>query len=186
MSLLAIYIPFIFDYLVQIGPIFLFLALVLGIVGLPVPDELLLIGAGYLVAHQKLHMGYTVLAALTGSMIGITVSYLLGRLVGHWLIKRYGPTLNITPEKVDLVHNWFRKLGKWLLILGYYIPLFRHLVGFVAGGAKMEYKTFALFAYVGAILWALIFLSIGYYTHSTVNEMAKKYHQMTHQFSHHE
>lgn len=150
-------------YLYKIGPFFLFISLVLGIVGLPVPDEILLMSSGYLISHQKLNLFYTLLAAFAGSIVGITISYLLGRLVGKWVLTKYGKTLHLTEEKIQRAHTWFEHIGKWLLVFGYYIPLFRHIFGFVAGGAKLDYKNFALFAYSGAIIWCLTFLSIGYY-----------------------
>ena len=161
-------------YLLQFGPIFLFLALLLGIVGLPIPDETLLVSAGYLAAHHQINLPLTVLSAWLGSMIGITVSYLLGRLVGKWIIKHYGSTLNLTQANIARVQSWFSKIGKWSLTIGYFIPLFRHLVGFVAGGTKLDYRLFALFAYSGAIIWSSTFLAIGYYLHPFFNSFFHK------------
>jgi membrane protein DedA with SNARE-associated domain len=171
--LLASY-SFILFYLYKIGPFFLFLALVLGIVGLPFPDELLLVGAGYLVAHQKLNLFVTVFFALAGSICGITISYLLGRLIGNWIVKKYGTTLNLTEKKIATAQGWFAQIGKWILVVGYFIPLFRHLVGFVAGGSKLGYKDFALFAYSGAVIWCATFLGIGYFFHPFVARLFGK------------
>ncbi len=162
------------EYLLQFGPIFLFFALMLGIVGLPIPDETLLVSAGYLAAHHQINLPVTVIFAWLGSMSGITISYLLGRLVGKWVIKRYGPTLNLTQENIARVHLWFAKIGKWVLTIGYFIPLFRHIVGFVAGGAKLEYHLFALYAYSGAIIWSSTFLAIGYYMHPFFSSLVHK------------
>jgi|SRR3984957_8340170 len=162
-ELIASVLIFFYKFLYKIGPFFLFISLVLGIIGLPIPDELLLIGSGYLVAHQKLNLYTTLLAAILGSMCGITMSYFIGRLIGFFAIKRYGKALNITLESILTAKKWFSSIGKWALILGYYIPLFRHIVGFVAGVTKLDYKYFALFAYTGALIWSLVFLSIGYF-----------------------
>jgi membrane protein DedA with SNARE-associated domain len=154
---------FFYKLLYKVGPLFLFLSLVLGIVGFPIPDEIMLIGAGYLIFHQKLNVYSTLISAILGSILGITISYLIGRLIGRWVVKKYGETLNITPEKINLAKFWFSRLGKWTLVLGYFIPIFRHLVGFVAGFTKLNYKDFALFAYTGAIIWTLFFLGLGYF-----------------------
>ena len=152
-----------YKLLYQIGPFFLFIALVLGIVGLPIPDELLLIGSGYLVAHQKLNLIPTLAAAIFGSICGITISYFLGRLIGFFLIKRYGKRLNITEEKVETAKSWFSSIGKWILMIGYFIPLFRHVIGFVAGVMKLPFQYFALYAYSGAIIWSVGFFSLGFF-----------------------
>jgi len=59
--------------------------LILGIVGLPVPDETLLVFCGYLISTGKLGMTETYFAALAGSCCGITVSYFIGgRRVWPW------------------------------------------------------------------------------------------------------
>lgn len=165
---------FFFKALYKIGPFFLFLSLLLGIVGLPIPDELLLMGSGYLIATQKMNMYTTILCALAGSMCGITISYFIGRLIGHWAIKHYGDFIKITPEKVKTTRQWFLRIGKWILIVGYFIPIFRHLVGFVAGGTKLDFRFFALYAYTGALIWSLTFLSIGYFFHHWFAEVFNK------------
>ena len=162
------------EYLLQFGPIFLFLALLLGIVWLPIPDETLLVSAGYLAAHHQVNLYLTILAAWTGSMTGITISYLLGRLVGKWTIKHYGHTLHLTPQNIVKVQSWFSKFGKWSLTIGYFVPFFRHLVGFVAGGTKLDYRLFALYAYCGAIIWSSTFLALGYYLHPFYHSLFHK------------
>lgn len=144
----------------------LFILLALGIVGLPIPDETLLVISGLLVAQGHLGFYSTIIAAITGSAFGITVSYFLGYTAGHALLLRYGKWFGLTPAKLDKVHAWFEKFGKWLLAVGYFIPGVRHLTGFVAGTAYLEYWRFAIFAYIGAIIWSLLFLSIGYYFYS--------------------
>lgn len=147
----------------KFGPLFIFVALALGIVGLPIPDEVLLLSTGLLIAQNKLNPVAAGLAALFGSITGITASYLIGRWAGPKVVKKFGKYINVSEEKLLTVNKWFLRIGKWLLLIGYFIPLFRHLVGLVAGGTKLNFKVFALFAYVGAFFWVLIFLSIGYY-----------------------
>lgn len=149
--------------LYKFGPLFLFAALTLGIVGLPVPDEVLLMTSGLLIRRQKLGMLSTGLAALFGSILGITISYLMGRWLGPLILSKFGKPLHITPDRIELTKKWFRRAGKWLLIIGYFIPFFRHLTGFVAGGTKLDYRLFALYAYSGALIWVLLFLGIGYF-----------------------
>jgi membrane protein DedA with SNARE-associated domain len=152
-------------YLSKIGPAFIFLALTFGIIGLPLPDELILLASGYLVAHDKLDPLLTLGCALTGSMAGITISYLIGYFISSWVIKKFGKRLNFDEIKLKKVESWFKRIGKWILILGYFIPLFRHLIGFVAGGTKLKYKDFAIYAYIGATIWSITFLLLGFYFH---------------------
>lgn len=150
-------------YLHKIGLPFLFILLVFGIVGLPIPDELLILTTGMLVAKGEFSIVATLITTIVGACTGVTFSFLIGRFAGPKLVKKFGAKVNITEDKILLAKKWFLRVGKWLLIIGYFIPLFRHLIGIIAGGSKLDYKVFALYAYTGAIVWSLMFLSIGYY-----------------------
>jgi membrane protein DedA with SNARE-associated domain len=150
-------------WIAEYGYAGIFSLLVLGIVGLPVPDETLLAFAGYMIFQGRLRPVPTFLSALAGSMCGITLSYFVGRLTGYVLIEKYGPKLHIRMERVQMVHDWFRRIGRFTLTFGYFVPGVRHLTAYVAGASELEYPVFALFAYVGAVLWAGTFLSLGYF-----------------------
>jgi membrane protein DedA with SNARE-associated domain len=146
------------------GYIAIFSLLVLGIVGLPVPDEFLLTGCGFLVYQGHLRPIPTVLSALAGSMSGITCSYLIGRTAGwKFLHSRLGRFLHIKDRDIRRVHDWFDRIGHWALMVGYFIPGVRHFTAIVAGTSKLGYRSFAMFAYGGAAIWVSTFLFIGYH-----------------------
>lgn len=149
-------------WLLHYGYAGLFVLLVLGIVGLPIPDETLLAFCGYLISQGKFRAGFAFSAALAGSICGISLSYLIGRTAGHKAALRYGKYVHLTEERLDEVHRWFARLGEWLLAVGYFIPGVRHLTALVAGMSGLEYRKFAAFAYTGAAVWVATFLTIGY------------------------
>ncbi len=140
----------------------LFGLLALGIVGLPIPNETLLVFSGYLIFKGRLQAGLTFAAAFGGGACGISLSYLIGRTVGYKVVSRYGKYLRITPERLERVHRWFQSIGDWLLAIGYFIPGVRHVTALIAGMSHLEYRTFALFAYSGAAVWTGLFLLLGY------------------------
>jgi len=140
----------------------LFGSMVLGIIGLPVPDETLLTLSGYLVLRGEFNFLPACASALLGSAIGITVSYLIGRFGGFYVVSKYGKRLHFTHERFSSVNSWFTRVGKWALTIGYFIPGVRHLTALTAGTLKVRYPVFALFAYSGATLWSLTFISLGY------------------------
>ena len=150
-------------WITQYGYAAIFLLLVFGIVGLPVPDETLLTFTGYLVFKGHLALPLAFLTAAGGSMCGITVSYLLGRTFGLALIHRYGKYLRIREDHINRAHAWFERVGHWGLTFGYFIPAFRHMVAYAAGIGKVEPHQFALFAYSGAMLWVGTFIGVGYF-----------------------
>ena len=137
--------------------------LALGIVGLPIPDETLLTFAGYLIFRGRLQPLPTLLAALAGSLSGITISYILGRTTGYPLLHKYGKYVRITQKELDRVHDFYHRLGGLSLTFGYYIAGVRHLTAYVAGASKLEFRIFAAFAYSGALIWSSTFLLLGYF-----------------------
>jgi membrane protein DedA with SNARE-associated domain len=149
-------------WITQYGYLAIFSLLVLGIVGLPVPDETLLTFAGYLVFRGHLSLPLAFLSAFAGSACGITLSYTLGRTFGLTLIHRYGRYLRITDDHVEKAHAWFRRAGHWSLTIGYFVPGVRHLTAYAAGMSALDYRVFALFAYSGAAIWAATFIGLGY------------------------
>jgi membrane protein DedA with SNARE-associated domain len=155
----------------QYGSIALFFLLALGIVALPIPDETLIVLSGALIRNDHLHFFPTAIAAYAGGMCGITLSYLLGRSCGHFVVHKYGSWVGLNSIKLEKAHRWFEHYGKWTLLFGYFIPGFRHFSGLLAGSVALNYKEFALFAYVGAFIWASFFLSIGYFLGSYCFEL---------------
>ncbi|HEX4229586.1 MAG TPA: DedA family protein [Bryobacteraceae bacterium] len=141
----------------------LFGLLVLGIVGVPVPDETLLVFSGYLVSQGKLHLVLVFLAAFAGSACGISLSYYLGETLGFHFVRRFGRYVHLTEERVALVNRWFHHAGNWVLMFGYFVPGVRHVTAFAAGMARLEYRIFAGHAYLGAAIWVAGFLTLGYF-----------------------
>ena len=151
-----------FHWISQHGYTGIFSLLIFGIVGLPVPDEWLLTFSGYLVFRRTLSFIPTFGAAFLGSTCGITVSYTLGHIFDTYVLLKYGSYFHITPAKLQRVHSWFERRGRWTLLVGYFIPGVRHLTGYVAGASELSFANFALFAYTGAFCWAAIFITLGY------------------------
>ena len=153
----------VFAWITQYGPLAIFLLLVTGIVGLPVPDETLLTFTGYLIFKGHLPLAGAFAAALGGSACGITLSYVLGRTFGLGLIHRYGKYLRIREAHIEKAHAWFRRTGHWGLTFGYFVPGVRHLTAYAAGMSELEAPQFAVFAYSGAFIWVSTFLGLGYF-----------------------
>lgn len=147
----------------QYGHLAIFCLLTLGIVGLPVPDEWLLTFSGYLVYKGHFNFLPTVATAYAGSVCGITISYIIGRTGGLFLVHKYGGYVGLTPQRLDRVHQWFERMGRWSLFFGYFMPGIRHFTAIVAGSSELEPHMFALFAYSGGLLWVLTFVSLGYF-----------------------
>src|SRR5690242_8138805 len=106
----------------QYGYFGLFGLLLLGVVGLPVPDETLLVISGYLISRGQLDAVATFAAGFAGSGCVISLSYLIGPTAGHAAVNRYGRFVHLTNERLERVHRWFQRTCAWLLAIGYFIP----------------------------------------------------------------
>jgi membrane protein DedA with SNARE-associated domain len=163
-------------WIAQYGYLAIFCLLVLGIVGLPIPDETLLTFSGYLIYKGNLVLPWTVMAAFCGSACGISISYWLGRTFGMKLIHRYGRYLRITEGHVQKAHAWFDRVGHWGLTFGYFVPGVRHLTAYAAGMTEVTPHQFAVFAYTGAALWVSTFLTLGYFLGERWEAVEKNIH----------
>ncbi len=156
----------------------IFSLLMLGIVGVPIPDETLLTLAGYLVYRGDLQLIPVFFSAFVGSICGISVSYGLGRSGGFYLINRWGHRLHGTAGKLVVAERWFAREGKWALTFGYFFPGIRHLTALAAGASKLRWPVFAMFAYTGGFLWSVTFIAAGYFMGEGWVEMSGKMHQL--------
>ena len=157
------------QWITNYGYVGMFFLLIFGIIGLPVPDEWLLVISGYLAFKNVLGLFPTLVIAAIGSAGGLTVSYLLGRTSSDFIIRRYGRWLSIDDEKIQRVQHWFQNLGRWVLVVGPFIPGVRNLMGYVAGASKLRMHVFMRFAYAGALISSATFVTFGYFVGQHVN-----------------
>jgi membrane protein DedA with SNARE-associated domain len=157
------------QWITNYGYFGMFFLLIFGIIGLPVPDEWLLVISGYLAFKNVLGLVPTLVIAAIGSACGLTVSYLLGRTSSDFVIRRYGRWLAIDDEKIQRVQHWFQNLGRWVLVVGPFIPGVRNLMGYVAGASKLRMHVFVRFAYAGALISSATFVTFGYVVGHHVN-----------------
>ncbi len=156
-------VDFIFDWVSNYGYVAIFALLVSGIVGLPIPDETLLVFSGYLIWRGNLKLAPTVATAFLGSACGITLSYVIGRTLGIGFVHKWGRYIHVTEARLARVHRWFDRVGHWALFIGYYIAGVRHFTAVIAGTSLLEYRSFAAYAYSGGFIWVCTFISIGYF-----------------------
>lgn len=147
----------------QYGSFGVFGLLALGIIGLPIPDETLLLLAGTLAKSQQLSLLPAWLAVTFGALIGISVSYIIGRTLGHFTVYRLCRKFGLNEQHLEYTRKHFNRIGQWLLLFGYFIPGVRHFTGILAGTTLLSYKRFAFFAYTGALLWSNLFFWLGYF-----------------------
>jgi membrane protein DedA with SNARE-associated domain len=151
------------QWIYHYGYLGIFFLLMFGIIGLPIPDELLLTFSGYLVFKGHLALAPSIASAFLGSICGVSVSYGIGCTGGSFLVRKYGRWFHVTQEKIDRVHEWLEHTGKWGLFIGYFIHGVRHLTALVAGTSRLRYPVFAAYAYTGGLFWSSTFILTGFF-----------------------
>jgi len=139
----------------------LIVLLALGVVGLPLPDETILVVVGVLISQRKMDYSLSILSASFGSAVGITISYIVGNFVEHSVITKLIKPFRLTGSRFLRVQNYMNRYGKWLIFGGYFIPGVRHLTALIAGLSEMKFRAFALPAYFGAVVWTALFITLG-------------------------
>jgi len=156
----------------------IFALFALGIIGIPFPNDWLLAYLGFLIYKGTMLPVPTVAAVYFGCICGMTLNYMLGRTVGLYLVGKFGSLVSLTPDKIDRMHDWFGRKGRWGLLFGYFLPGVRHLTAFAAGTSKMTFNEFAIFAYSGAVVWSSTFISLGYFLEEHWSRETKKIHHI--------
>jgi len=139
----------------------LFFALLLEMLALPLPGELLMSYAGLAVFEGKLNWLLCIVAAGTGTSLGITLSYWIGYQLGTPFFEKYGTRVHLGTDKLDMVSKWYQKYGYKVLIIAYFIPGVRHITGYFSGTTKLSFRKYAIFAYSGAFFWVSVFILLG-------------------------
>ena len=173
----------VFNWITTYGYGAIFLLLMLGIVGLPIPDETILVFCGYLISKGTLRPLPAWICAVAGSWCGISLSYTIGRTLGLGVVHKYGRYLHLNDERLERVHKWFDRVGHWALLFGYYIAGVRHFSAIVAGTSKLAFPSFVAYAWTGGVLWVTTFLTLGYYLGENWKQIAEVIHQYLLYFS---
>lgn len=143
------------------GYLVLFVALMLQLIAFPIPGETMMTYCGFLVFQGKLNLVISIIVATLGVIAGITISYFLGRILGHKFLEKYGSYIHLRPERIAKTTESFEKYGNGLLIGALFIPGVRHITGYYCGITKFHYKRFAINAYIGALIWTGTFILLG-------------------------
>jgi|UniRef100_A0A7C3SHU6 membrane protein DedA with SNARE-associated domain len=118
----------------------------------PVPSELVMPFAGFLIFTGHFEPVWVMVASSLGSIIGSLLSYGMGML-GEPVVLRYGRYLLLNQHHLELTKNFFHRHGGKTIFISRFIPVVRHLISIPAGAARMSLAPFLVYTAVGATLW---------------------------------
>ncbi|HEX2668774.1 MAG TPA: DedA family protein [Gammaproteobacteria bacterium] len=120
---------------------------------IPLPSELIMPFAGYLVFQGKLSLWGVALAGAMGCVLGSLVAYYVGLLGGRPLVVKYGRYLFISPQDIEMGDRWFARYGEAIIFVGRLLPVVRTFIAFPAGVARMHLGKFVAYTFVGSLIW---------------------------------
>lgn len=124
------------------------------------PGDSLLFAAGAFAADGSLNISWLVPLLIVAAIVGDTVNYFIGHLIGERAFSGAVPFLK--KAHLDKTHAYFEKYGARTIIVARFVPIVRTFAPFVAGVGAMNYQKFFFYNVVGGIFWVLIFLYGGY------------------------
>jgi len=147
----------------SMGYIGIFLLMAMESSVIPIPSEIIMPPAGYLVHQGRMDMGLVILSGTLGSLFGAYINYFAARILGRPLLLKYGHYVLITDEHFDRVERFFLNHGEISTFLGRLLPVIRHLISLPAGLAGMSHIKFSLYTLFGALIWVSVLSWMGYF-----------------------
>lgn len=160
----------ILNLIAKLGYLGIFLGMTVESSFIPFPSEIILIPAGALISKGQMSLVPVFLAGLMGSLVGAAINYsialFLGRDVIDAIISKYGKFLLLNKKKLKSYDDFFRKHGEITTFIGRLIPGVRQIISLPAGFARMNFFKFMSYTALGAGIWTLILILLGYFFHS--------------------
>lgn len=157
------FVAWLVDFVHHLGYIGIFIMTFVESTFVPIPAEVTMIPAGYLVQQGKMDLALVLAASIFGTVGGAYFNYWLAKHYGRNLFIRYGKYLMMTPEKLEKLERFFAKHGVISTFTGRLLPGIRHYISFPAGLAKMDLKKFVIYTALGGAIWMTVLVMLGYY-----------------------
>ncbi len=132
---------------------------------IPLPSEVTMPFAGFLVSEQRLAFWGVVLAGGLGNLVGSLVAYFLGWRLGEPMlrvfIRSHGRWVLMSEHDYDLAERWLRERGELIVFASRMLPVIRTFISLPAGVAHMNLTRFCIYSLVGSLIWSALLTQLG-------------------------
>jgi membrane protein DedA with SNARE-associated domain len=163
-------IPFLQHLYAAVGYLGVFFAMVIESTLLPIPSELILPLAGFMVSdksqiepltHVPWNFWVVVVIGVVGNTTGSLCGYALGAWLGRPFLDRWGRFLLIRKNEVDQAESFFARWGSPTAFISRLLPGIRSIISFIAGVSHMPIGRFTAYSTLGAIPWTIALVYAG-------------------------
>jgi membrane protein DedA with SNARE-associated domain len=128
---------------------------------IPLPSEIIMPFAGYLVSTGNMNIWGVGLAGAVGCVLGSMVAYWVGMYGGRPFIEKYGRYVLVSRHDLDIADRWFARYGEIIIFTSRLLPAIRTFIAFPAGVARMNIKRFIIYTFAGSLPWCLGLAYVG-------------------------
>ena len=128
---------------------------------IPLPSEIIMPFAGFLVFKGELTLWLVALAGAVGCVIGSIPAYYVGMYGGRPLAEKYGKYILLSKNDLDMADRLFANYGEIIIFIARLLPAVRTFIAFPAGVARMNMPKFIMYTFIGSLIWCWLLAYAG-------------------------
>jgi membrane protein DedA with SNARE-associated domain len=144
---------------------------------IPLPSEIIMPFAGFLVSKGELTLFGITMAGAIGCVVGSIPAYYAGMFGGRPLADKYGKYVLISKKDLDMADRWFATHGEIIIFIARLLPGVRTFIAFPAGMARMNMSRFVIYTFVGSFIWCWALGYIGMKAGQNWEQLSVYFHQ---------
>lgn len=128
---------------------------------IPLPSEIIMPFAGFLVSKGEMTLFGIAMAGAIGCVLGSIPAYYVGMFGGRPLAEKFGKYVLISHKDLDMADRWFAEHGEIIIFIARLLPAVRTFIAFPAGVAKMNMTKFCVYTFIGSFIWCWVLGYVG-------------------------
>lgn len=169
-QILTLVTEFVINLVSSLGYFGVFIAMAIEAASIPLPSEIIMGIAGFLIYNKTFNIADNTLLTLIivgligalGNATGSTIMYVLGNKGGRPAIKKYGKYIHMDEEKFEKVENWFKQFGDKMIFFFQLLPVVRTFISLPLGILKVNFAKFRIYTFIGSFIWCTLLAYISY------------------------